>query len=142
MRPKFLDNFPFLDLELASKTSRKLVKSIMHFYIIFYFYRIIYIFKFTFISYLYRGSRPVTASSKLPTNTKTVAIDLLPWQNQLIENGDPKIEVSFVLSIFLSLLRNMFLYRPNGLSKILCIVLSVNHVKRIIIISLVIILVL
>ncbi|XP_016659667.1 eukaryotic translation initiation factor 4E transporter isoform X2 [Acyrthosiphon pisum] len=59
VRPKFLDNFPDLDLELAGKTRK--------------------------------GSRPV-ASGKPATNTKTVAFDLPPWQNQLTENGEPKTE--------------------------------------------------
>lgn len=46
--------------------------------------------------FFYRGSRPV-ANSKPATNTKTVAFDLPPWQNQPIENGDVKPEVSFVI---------------------------------------------
>jgi len=36
----------------------------------------------------------VAASGKPATNTKTVAFDLSPWQNQSTENGDVKIEVS------------------------------------------------
>jgi len=46
--------------------------------------------------FFYRGSRPV-ASGKPATNTKTVAFDLPPWQNQPTENGEPKTEVSFML---------------------------------------------
>ncbi|XP_015363733.1 PREDICTED: eukaryotic translation initiation factor 4E transporter-like [Diuraphis noxia] len=59
VRPKFLDNFPDLDLELAGKTRK--------------------------------GSRPV-ASGKPATNSKTVAFDLPPWQNQPTENGELKTE--------------------------------------------------
>lgn len=47
----------------------------------------------------YRGSRPV-ASGKPVANTKTVAFDLPPWQNQPTENGEAKIEVSFHLKLF------------------------------------------
>lgn len=46
--------------------------------------------------YFYRGSRPV-ASGKPVSNTKTVAFDLPPWQNQPTENGDTKVEVSFIV---------------------------------------------
>lgn len=42
-----------------------------------------------------RGSRTV-ASNKSAPSTKTVAFDLPPWQNQPTENGDAKIEVSFI----------------------------------------------
>lgn len=37
----------------------------------------------------------MAASGKPATNTKTVAFDLTPWQNQSTENGDVKIEVSY-----------------------------------------------
>ncbi|XP_050521853.1 eukaryotic translation initiation factor 4E transporter-like isoform X2 [Daktulosphaira vitifoliae] len=58
VRPKFLDNFPELDLE-NSKTKK--------------------------------GNKPTT-SNKSINNTKTVAFDLTPWQNQPTENGETKLE--------------------------------------------------
>lgn len=49
---------------------------------------------------IYRGSRPVASSGKPANNTKTVAFDLPPWQNQSSENGDTKIEVSIFILLF------------------------------------------
>ncbi|XP_050442719.1 eukaryotic translation initiation factor 4E transporter-like isoform X2 [Adelges cooleyi] len=60
VRPKFLDNFPELDLE-NSKTRKG-------------------------------PQRGPMTSSKPATNTKSVAFDLTPWQNQPVENGDIKVE--------------------------------------------------
>jgi len=39
----------------------------------------------------------LVASGKPAANTKTVAFDLPPWQNQPTENGDVKVEVIFLL---------------------------------------------
>lgn len=58
----------------------------------------------------YRGSRPV-ASGKPATNIKTVAFDLPPWQNQPTENGEAKIEVSFLLTVILKLFSDIYCIR-------------------------------
>lgn len=65
-------------------------------------YKTIFLCEVIYNNYLYRGARPVAASGKPTANTKTVAFDLPPWQNQPTENGDIKTEVSsysYILNI-------------------------------------------